>query len=203
MKARTTKERLVTAGFALIHARSYTDVSVDDICRRAQVNKGSFYHCFKSKTDLALAILEAQEQEYFVEIMAPAFGDDAPPLEKIARLFTLFSEHQQRVKTRQGRALGCLFGNLALELASTDPRVRDRVRAGLDLLAGAVEQTLLAAMEKGDLPQGNAALGAQQIVAYLQGLILWSKVNDDPDRIAQLGLLATVLALPRGAATHT
>jgi TetR/AcrR family transcriptional repressor of nem operon len=155
-KALTTRERLVAAGFALVHARSANDVSVDDICRRARVNKGSFYHCFKSKTELLLAILEAQEQEYFAEIIAPAFGDDAPPLVKIERLFQLFAEHQQRVKTRQGRALGCLFGNLALELASTDRQVRDRVRAGLQLLADAIEQTLRVAMERGDLPVGDA-----------------------------------------------
>jgi TetR/AcrR family transcriptional repressor of nem operon len=195
-KSLTSRERLVAAGLSLIHARSYTDVSVDDICRQAKVNKGSFYHCFKSKTDLALAILDAQEQDYLGAIMGPAFMNDAPPLEKIGKLFALFAKYQQDVKTREGRALGCLFGNLALELSSTDERVRDRVRAGMTLLVGAVEQTLLLAMERGDLPRGDAAIGAEQIVAYLHGLLLWSKLNDDPARVADLARQSIAIALP-------
>ena len=195
-KTLSTREKLVSAGLALIHARSYADVSVDDICRKARVNKGSFYHCFKSKTDLALDILDAQEADYRTAIIGPAFMNEAPPLEKIRRLFALFSEYQQGVKTKQGRALGCLFGNFALELSSTDKRVRERVQAGLKLLVSAVESALRAAMERGELPPGDAALGAEQLVAYLHGLILWSKVNDDPARIYALATQATALALP-------
>jgi TetR/AcrR family transcriptional repressor of nem operon len=185
-KPTETRERLVTAGLKLIHARSYSAVSVDDICRQARVHKGSFYHCFKSKTDLALAILDAQEAIYLDEIIGPAFHNDLPPLDKVARVFELFATYQGRVKTRQGCALGCLFGNLALELSTTDKRVRERVKVGLGHLASAFEEALKQAMERGDLPAADATVGAEQLVAYLHGLILWSKVHDDPTRIARL-----------------
>jgi hypothetical protein len=66
----------------------------------------------------------------------------------------------------------------------------------MTLLVGAVEQTLLLAMERGDLPRGDAAIGAEQIVAYLHGLLLWSKLNDDPARVADLARQSIAIALP-------
>ena len=53
-----TKRKLIDAAHTLIWANSYTQVSVDDICREAGVRKGSFYHFFPSKSDLAAAALE-------------------------------------------------------------------------------------------------------------------------------------------------
>src|SRR5512138_1338390 len=61
-KAKTTmgrtsdaKEKLLDVAFELIWDNSYGGVSVDQICERAGVNKGSFYHFFGSKADLAVA----------------------------------------------------------------------------------------------------------------------------------------------------
>jgi len=53
-KPGTTKDKLLLVAFDLIWNNSYGSVSVDDICQRAGVNKGSFYHFFESKADLAI-----------------------------------------------------------------------------------------------------------------------------------------------------
>ena len=195
MKKTATRDRLIRAGLELVHARSYAAVSVDDICRRARVNKGSFYHCFPAKADLAIAILNEQQEIYRAEIMGPAFDNALPPLEKIACAFSLMASFQKRVKAKRGKTLGCLFGNLALEMSSSDRRVRDCVRAGLARLEAAFERALRDAMVRGDLPEGDAARGAEQLVAYLQGLVLWSKVHDDPARMMRLALNPSTLAL--------
>jgi TetR/AcrR family transcriptional repressor of nem operon len=44
------KERLIEAMIELIWTGSYGSTSVDQICERAGVKKGSFYHFFESKT---------------------------------------------------------------------------------------------------------------------------------------------------------
>ena len=51
----TTKRTLIDAAHDLIWANSYAHVSVEDICRKAGVQKGSFYHFFASKAELAAA----------------------------------------------------------------------------------------------------------------------------------------------------
>ena len=53
-----TRQRLLDAAGELIHASSYREVGVQQICDRAGVRKGSFYHFFPSKRDLALASLD-------------------------------------------------------------------------------------------------------------------------------------------------
>jgi TetR/AcrR family transcriptional regulator, transcriptional repressor for nem operon len=47
------RERLIGTAGDLWHRRSYTDVGVSEICETAGVQKGSFYHFFPSKQDLA------------------------------------------------------------------------------------------------------------------------------------------------------
>ena len=51
-------ERLKDAALALIWEESYGAVTIDDICKRAEVKKGSFYYFFESKAELAVAALE-------------------------------------------------------------------------------------------------------------------------------------------------
>ena len=53
-----TQERLVEAAAGLWHARSYADVGVNEICEVADVRKGSFYHFFASKQELAVAVID-------------------------------------------------------------------------------------------------------------------------------------------------
>jgi TetR/AcrR family transcriptional repressor of nem operon len=61
------KERLMSAAMDLVWEESYGAVTVDDICQRADVKKGSFYYFFQSKADLAGAALE----KMWLEIWRP------------------------------------------------------------------------------------------------------------------------------------
>ncbi len=53
-----TKRKILETAMELIWQSSYGSVSVDDICAKAGVNKGSFYYAFKSKAELAVAAYE-------------------------------------------------------------------------------------------------------------------------------------------------
>ena len=56
MRDTTTKDRLIESAAHVLHQRSYGSVGVDELCERAGVRKGSFYHFFESKRDLALVV---------------------------------------------------------------------------------------------------------------------------------------------------
>ena len=51
-------ERLMDAALSLMWEESYGAVTIDDICKRADVRKGSFYYFFSSKCDLAVKALD-------------------------------------------------------------------------------------------------------------------------------------------------
>jgi TetR/AcrR family transcriptional repressor of nem operon len=48
------KTKLLAATLHVIRSKGYAATTVDDICREVCVTKGSFFHHFKSKDELAL-----------------------------------------------------------------------------------------------------------------------------------------------------
>src|ERR1700738_3853238 len=49
-----SKAKLLDAALMVIRAKGYSATTVDDVCRTAGLTKGSFFHHFESKQDLAL-----------------------------------------------------------------------------------------------------------------------------------------------------
>ena len=50
-----SKTKLLEAALQVIRTKGYAATTVDDICEQAGVTKGSFFHHFKSKDELALS----------------------------------------------------------------------------------------------------------------------------------------------------
>ena len=126
-----TRQRLLDTAIELIWEQSYGAVSVDDICKRAGARKGSFYHFFPSKSDLAVAAIEAHW-----ETLRPAidriFSPQTPPLERLADYCDLVYERQKDKKERFGRVCGCAFTSLGSELSTQDEKIRQKSQQILD-----------------------------------------------------------------------
>ena len=56
MAANESKERILAGAKELFLARGYAATTVDAICEKAELTKGSFYYFFDSKEDLGLAV---------------------------------------------------------------------------------------------------------------------------------------------------
>src|SRR5579862_9210660 len=104
------KERLLQVAFDLIWEQSYGAVSVDDICDRAKVKKGSFYYFFPSKSDLAVAAYE-EHWQHKRPIHDQTFSPQVPPLERIENYCRQIYENQKDRKEKFGRVLGCPFAS--------------------------------------------------------------------------------------------
>lgn len=57
-RSEETRTRIMEAAIKLFSKRGYNKASVDDICKEAGISKGAFYHHFKSKQALFLALLD-------------------------------------------------------------------------------------------------------------------------------------------------
>src|ERR1700733_3630713 len=117
------KERLLQVAFDLIWEQSYGAVSVDDICVRAKVKKGSFYYFFPSKSDLAVAAYEEhwqQSRPNYDRIFSPL----VPPLERIENYCLGIYEKQREKHEKTGCVLGCPFASLGAELSTQDEKIR-------------------------------------------------------------------------------
>src|SRR5688572_33096179 len=108
------KQRLLEATIDLIWQHSYGAVTVDNICERAGVKKGSFYYFFPSKTDLVVAALDAHWHKLKPHL-DQAFASDVPPLDRIHRYFELLYQRQSHMKEKAGHVLGCPFCSVGSE----------------------------------------------------------------------------------------
>lgn len=189
------KTRLIGAMADLVYRRGYVDVGVDDVCRAAGVRKGSFYYFFPSKRDLMLAALDRQ-WEMGGAFFASAFKTDVPPLERIGRLFAGAARASARTRAAKGHVLGCPFGNIAAEVGSTEPALRERADQAFCAIAAIVREALEEARSRGDLP-ANVKLKdtADALVAYFEGLVLLAKTRNDPALIDRLGRRAIDLCV--------
>lgn len=58
-RSEETKTKIMDAAIKLFSNNGYNKASVEDICTEAGISKGAFYHHFKSKQELFLALLDS------------------------------------------------------------------------------------------------------------------------------------------------
>ncbi|MDA8382585.1 MAG: TetR/AcrR family transcriptional regulator [Acidiferrobacterales bacterium] len=181
-----TRERILATARNLIYARSYTDVGVAEICERAGVFKGSFYHFFPSKRDLTLAVLDFILAETKERLLDRAFDPGIPPLDRLDRLAELAYGIQKEWAAPGGRVLGCPVGNLATELATQDEAIRAATARAFARLQRLLRQTLEEAVDSGALPAVDLDATAQAMVAYFEGVLMLAKTENDLKVIRRL-----------------
>ncbi|MET0052312.1 MAG: TetR/AcrR family transcriptional regulator, partial [Candidatus Thiodiazotropha sp.] len=179
--------RILSTARELFHGRSYADVGIKEICEIAQVQKGSFYHFFPSKQDLAMAVIDDMADDWAHGFVAEAFDRDLPPLERLDYLVDAAYYWQKAAKDLEGRMPGCLFGNLALEISTRDEVIRARINAVFEKASARFDETLEEAVSMGLMPALDTAATAQAMLAYLEGVILLAKSRNDPEVVRILG----------------
>ena len=191
-----TRQRLLDSAQALIYASSYREVGVQQICNHAGVKKGSFYHFFPSKRDLALAVLDQTHALMQDTLIDKAFARDLPPLARIDRFFVSLYDFHKQVKKNTGYVLGCPFGNIGCEMSTQDEVLRGKVDSILSAAERPFAAALKEAIARGDLPAMDTAAAASALFAYTEGIILYAKTRNDPGLIRDLGKRALQLLIP-------
>jgi TetR/AcrR family transcriptional repressor of nem operon len=193
------RELLIESASELWHSRSYADVGVNEICEHAGVRKGSFYHFFASKQDLALAVIDSFWSRAKTRLLVHALDPEAQPLEKLVKLIDSEYQVQRSLKDSTGSTFGCPFGNLAGEMSTQDDVLRRRLTELFYELAEYFERILDEAVAAGEIPAQNTRATAIAIEAYVEGMLLLAKTANDPELIRQLapGILRLTGATPQ------
>ena len=175
----------MTAALELMWEESYGAVSIDDICQRANVKKGSFYYFFDSKSDLAVAALERNAQAKKA-LLDEQFSPATPPLDRIR----LRCEHtyrlQSEIKARTGKVLGCPLCSLGSEICNQDENIRKKVQEIIARHIQYWESAIRDAQTEGLIPAGDPATKARCVMAYFEGLITQARINNDAELLRDL-----------------
>jgi TetR/AcrR family transcriptional repressor of nem operon len=187
-----TRDRIVRSAARLFLTRSYRSVGVVDLCAVADVRKGSFYHFFPSKADLAKAVVDLHAAELERRLAATDGEGPAARLYAVAEAVAVI---QTGFEQRFGRIVGCPFGNLAAELSTTDDALRAHVAGVFRRWEATLAEACRHAEACGVLRDGVAPDRlAHMILAQIQGLILLAKVSSAPAEEIRTGLRTLIAA---------
>ena len=182
-----SRQRILNTAAELFLSRSYDAVGIALICQQAEVSKGSFFHFFGSKRDLALAVMDQFQERIEETLIAKAFSSQFPPLERLDRFVKELYSFQKAQTDKFGHMPGCPFGNLAMEQATQDEMLRKKVDGCLRSLAQHIRTAISDAMQSGAFPAVDAEATADAMLGYLEGIQLLAKARNDPGLIRRLG----------------
>lgn len=116
----------------LMWEQCYSRVTIDAICEKAQVKKGSFYHFYKSKAELALAAFDYHWETYSRPCWDRMFSASTPPPDRIQSYLSFGLEKTHEQQREHGRVLGCPFFNVAQETSTIEPEVSQKINELLE-----------------------------------------------------------------------
>jgi TetR/AcrR family transcriptional repressor of nem operon len=141
-----TKQRIIDAATRSMVAKSYNGVGLNEILEAAEVPKGSFYHFFKSKENLGIAVIESATAEHLAKIHEFYSDRSKSPLTQM-RAFCQQIRDEAGEQPRQE----CVFCKLALEQASLSESLRAAIRCSLDQARALHAQAIREAQSAGEI----------------------------------------------------
>jgi len=180
------KEQLLEAALDLIWERSYGVVTIDAICEKAGVKKGSFYYFFESKSALAVAALQTSWTTTGKQKWDNLFSASTPPLERIRNFFKSSYESQVKIKQEHGQVLGCPCFSVGSETSTQDETIRAKVQEILQLQIRYFESAIRDAQAEGSIPAGDATAKSKCLFALFEGTLSQARIQNDPEILRPL-----------------
>ena len=194
-----TRERILRVAAEAWHARSFDGIGTAELCRRAEVHKGSFFHFFASKDELLLAVLARYAEQIGPHLRGGAFARDVAPLARFERFFADTAATARRELAAEGCMRGCPIGNLVLELSTRSAAVQQAAARVFDEMQAVFKEALDEAVATGELASTADTAGlATTVLSLLQGLAVIGKAYAGVDRLHPV--VAHVMALLRDGA---
>jgi TetR/AcrR family transcriptional repressor of nem operon len=184
-RASDARERLMEAVTELIWTGSYGATTIDQICERAGVKKGSFYYFFESKADLAKVAIDSSWKQYRSKFDA-IFSASVPALERLRLHCESGYQEQAELKAKFGHVLGCPLCTLGSEVSTQESGLREKVQEIMDHMRSYLESTIRDAHAAGLIVAPDAAAKARMLYAYHEGLMTQARIENDVELLRDL-----------------
>lgn len=116
-----SKEEIIQKSIGLFKQNGYCNSSMAKIASECGLLKGSLYHHFNSKEDIALEALRLLNRYFYDEIFSIAYKKDISPREKLQSMAKKSDEYFLN------SAGGCLFGNLSSEVSKQNQAFKEEI----------------------------------------------------------------------------
>jgi TetR/AcrR family transcriptional repressor of nem operon len=169
-----SKTKILDAALHVFRSKGYCATRIEDVCEEAGLTKGSFFHHFKSKEDLALGAAQHWNE------VTGAFFESAPyrlqttPLDRLLA----YVDFRKAILRGELSEFTCLAGTMVQEIYETHPAIREACAKSISGHAATLEQDIVDAMRDAGIPEGdpNVPWSAQSLALYTQAVIQGSFV---------------------------
>jgi TetR/AcrR family transcriptional regulator, transcriptional repressor for nem operon len=114
-----TKERVLDAAQHLMVSQGYEATLADEICEKAQLTKGRFFHCFRNKEHLGREVLK-RFCASGAALHESLCGDEKDPLKRVYK----YVDGAAKRILDQATPNSCLLGTFAQEMSETSATIR-------------------------------------------------------------------------------
>lgn len=192
------RDKLLDTALSTIRKKGYSATSVDDLCARAGVTKGAFFHHFKSKDALAVAAADHWSQSTGALFASAPYHDRADPLARILA----YLDFRIELVAGEIEEFTCLVGTMVQEAYGASDEIRDACRRSIFGHAATLEADIGEAIEK----YGVSGITPESLALYtqasIQGAFILAKAKNDPDvavdMIGHLRRYVELLFKPKG-----
>ena len=174
-----TRQRLLEAAFEEIHNHGFQGMRVDEVLRKTGLQKGAFYHHFKSKLELGYAVLEEEVAPMLESIWLKPLETIQNPVTDLPGILTGLGD---RIPDRM-REHGCPLNNLAQEMSSQDKGFQKRIASQFNNWITTYTKLFEEAQVNGYVRSDiEAEQIARFVIASLEGCISIFKAEQAPQQ---------------------
>ena len=168
------RSKLLDAAVEIIRQKGYAATSVDELCARAGVTKGAFFHHFPSKDSLAVAAANYWQELSDALFAAAPYHRLNDPLDRILG----YLDFRKAMLRADVAEFSCLAGTMLQEAYQTHPDIRLACDATIGSHAATVESDIADAMKRYRIrAPWTAESLALHTQAVLQGAFILAKAK--------------------------
>lgn len=198
----SARQRLLNAARDLLWEKSYHSITVDAVCARAGVRKGSLYHFFDSKSAVAVAALG----HFWDTVAQPAyeehFSASNPPLMRITCFLEWLEQSQRDKHRRVGKVLGWPFFTVGCELGFGEPVIARKLCEVESAELRYFELAIGDAIAKEVIEPSVARAEALSLRAAMQGILARARMLNEPDELGALRALPIMVLRVKQPQAH-
>jgi TetR/AcrR family transcriptional repressor of nem operon len=181
-----TRDKILDVALALMLDRGYAGTSIDEVIAKAGLTKGAFFYHFKSKAELAQALIARfaeHDRREVGELMERAQSLSRDPLQQLLIFIGLQAEAMSKLDTVYP---GCLYAAYCYQSGLLEPEhlreVENSMRYWREQLRAKLEEVLKQYSSR--LPLNAESLADHLLVTY-EGAFILSKTLNEPKLVAQ------------------
>jgi TetR/AcrR family transcriptional repressor of nem operon len=171
------KKKLLDAALRVIRTKGYEAATVDEMCLAAGVSKGSFFHHFASKEDLATAAAAHFSAAADARFAAAPYRAPEDARERLLA----YVDFRTALLDGQLPDITCLLGTMVQETYATHPAIRDACDGYIRSHAADVARDIeLAKRDRAPDAGWSAESLGLFTQAVIQGAFVLAKAHNDP-----------------------